>query len=244
MKLLLKTIIAALVITAISCSKSTNEINHVVESKPLRIAFLNDKSMSVKDSVSADELDVLMEEVVQRGGKFIYGEMTKFAPKFYTLSIAMPPQVSEKIDRKNPFKVNIVAKKQAEEKLKNETDNYLRTRDIQFATFSNSLDHIVPNSFRSDYSDITIALEKLDAELCLQSPYSQPYDTWIIIHSDMKDDWIGAGGLRTFENFKCPSNYPIIIIGNNGAGNVGLQEGTFINVGTLSEAITYIKSKL
>jgi hypothetical protein len=224
----------------IGCESSKN-IEVKGSQNPLRIIVLNDKSHSMNDdTLSLYDLEVLIDSVALRGGgQFVYSEITAaMTPTIYTMQIPLPPQMPKKFNDKNPFKIDVASKKAAEIKLKLNMEAYIRNRDVLYAQYANSIEPILRDSKRSNFSDITAALEKIQDLICMQTAY--PYETRIIIHSDMADDIVGGGNLRTFEEFKCSLGTPIIIIGATDSGNVGLKSGTYINMGSMQEAINYI----
>jgi hypothetical protein len=234
----------AFILGLLGCSSSNkNHVSNDLENTkpPLRIIFLADKSASFKDTVDVSLLEeALVDSVVIRGGMFIYSEIADLNPTFYKMELPMKPQMPQELSEKNPFKIK--NRKSIQSAYNAKIDAHLRLNDVKFSVFANTLRPIIRSKIRSKHTDITACLEKLDREImCSKSPYQQPYETYVIIFSDCQDDYIGGGNLRQFSEFKCNNlAKPIIIVGSPDSGNIGLKEGSFINMGSISEAIIFM----
>lgn len=212
---------------------------------PLKIVVIEDFSISQRKERRIDIylMRELADSVAKNGGSLAYGtiENHSFKP-FEEFTIAEAPPSPETQASKNVFKRDAKAVKAKKMDTYNEDLKLKQTADdTKMAQFLNAVQRRMKNTSKSTRSDIHNAFTRASAIVCGPNVFRQKPRTYVIVASDLWDDWVG-GDRRRFTGFACDLSCPMLVVGAQGAGNLELEQGAYLNLSSVGEAARYIFS--
>ncbi len=245
MKRLIFTLLLTILLFSCGIGGSSNAKNTATaQPQPLKIVVIEDFSYSQtkERKIPIEVLFELANRIAKCGGILSYGIITgdSFKP-FTELVIEQPPLSPEQTDEKNPFKK---AKKEAKLVANQQHETVLKTRQIdndnKIAAFLNTVERIKKKTPLARSSDVNNAFARAAMTVCApNSGFSQEPKTFVIVASDLINDWIG-GNRERFRGFDCTLKNPILVVGAQGCGNLELAEGTYLNLQSIEEAKRYV----
>ncbi len=234
-------------LTLSSCGlggESKNKNQTTAAPRPLKIIVIEDFSWSQQreKKISMQALFQLADSISKCGGLLSYGIISDDSFKPFTeLLIEEPPLSPEKSEEKNPFKKQ---KKEAQLVANEAHQSQLKARQIEndnkIATFLNSVERIKKKTVYARHSDVNNAFSRAAQTVCApNSGFSIAPNTFVIVASDLINEWIGGNRTR-FEGFDCPLKNPMLVVGAQGSGNLDLKPGTYLNLQSIEEAVRYV----
>jgi hypothetical protein len=228
-----------------SCIGSSNKKTLANQQpSPMKVIIIEDFSVSQhkEKRIPIKLLYELADSIAQVGGVLAYGTISSKSFEPLTEVIFDQPPLSPTMkEDKNPFKRTKKQAKLVENQVHQEVMKVRQTaNDTKIAAFLNTVEARRKNTAKAYYSDVHNALNRAAQTVCApNSGFSQEPNTFVVVCSDLIDDWVG-GGRRRFTGFDCKLKNPMLVIGAQASGNIELKQGEYLNLPTFQEAKRYV----